>query len=499
MKTSTDSTKSWPTYALILLGICALTPILAMTDDIWDSGQFHNIAIRIGRMDILKTWAFESRWILQYYLYLTFDAFQRITGLPYTDLSNIISVASVLGICVETYRIGTEKLKISKSYAQYALAIILVYPALATLLCSVLTLHILCVWCFLFSTRLAKRSFLAALPFFLVSLSVNSVFAFAVGYICFEKLLTVNATNWKQSLKAIFLFSLSLTVLFAVYRIFFAPYGAFAGYNSFNPNYTSIIRYCLVAIAALLATHYILARNFSPAQKEDLMRRSAACFLLFFFACFAYWYVGKPVKILGTNAFTPRNAYLASVPFSLMLAIYFEALVNRFGKKKIAPIFFIVAAFLFCYQYAAYQQKFAHLLYRDMYTAALKKIQAPDHGFLILKTDKKITPKYFRDFESVNLRSLYDAYGDTNWLQFYWNEKDKDQIPERYANIFDKKNVNLFDVRHIPEGQVYTTIIRFDLKNFDPFGSPITTYDYFTKNYERYSPQVTVEKRLPPR
>jgi len=496
MNDTHPKTETWSSYLIALLGIWVLTPILITTADIWDGGQFQFIATKLGDYAALKAWTFESRWTLQYYFYVVEAALVHNLGIPYGIFSNCVKAAAVIGICIETYRITTQKLGLSKPYAHYALAITLVSPPLATLLSSVLTFHIFCVWCFLFSTRLAQRSLLAALPFFVFSLSLNSIFALAVGYVCFTRLVALDKENWRRLLKEAFLFSLVLSCAFVAYRVIFPPYGVYKGYNSYDPRWLSIIRYCLLSIGATVATYYLLPKRLTPEERWGVMRRAIACFLLFFFACFAYWFVGKPVKLLGTNAFTPRHAYLAIVPFAMLMAFYFEQAVARFGRKVAAPLFIILVVFLFSYQYAAFQQKFAQLLYRDMLAYALKQVERPKPGYVVIKVDRGIVPKYYRDFPSLNGRSLFDAYGEVAWVVVPWDEATPFEVPKLYGGDFER--IHEGSLLRKPENGIYTTTISFDLKKFDPFGSPITIYDYFTRNYGKYSPHAEFLKELPP-
>ena len=275
--------------------------------DIWD-GQDHYMAIRTGNLESMKTLFYKTRWVAQYYSYIIPAWIDYNLGIPYKIFLNITSVVSVVGICVEVFRIAKSKLGMSPNYAQFAVVILLVYPPFATLMTSILASHIICVWFFLLSVRFAERSLLLAFPFFAVSLTVNSIFAFAVGYMTFSEILKMDATNWKQSLIKLIAFSLPLTIIFYLYKTAFPPLGRFATYNSFDLRTLSFVRYLLVAAASIGLSYYFLARDLNKEEKLTFLRKITACFVLFLFACLAYWYVDKPIKILGTNSFTPRHA-----------------------------------------------------------------------------------------------------------------------------------------------------------------------------------------------
>jgi len=272
--------------------------------------------------------------------------------------------------------------------------------------------------------------------------------------------------------------------------------GGFVGYNSFDPRTLSFVRYLLLAPACTGIAYYLLARNLNTEGKIKFLRNITACFVLFLFACLAYWYVGKPVKILGTNSFTPRHAFLASVPFSLLLAYLFEQAARRFGKKVMVPLFTAIALFFFLYQYAAYQQKFAHLLYQDMFAATLKKEPAPLPGVIILKADMKTMPKYNKDIEKTNRRAFFDAYWEHSWVVVHWNPKKNGPslIPDYLRNYFDYIDGPSAKItRFVPPISSFDrTLVEFTHENFDPFGSPMDTYRYFTHAYSAYNPRVTI-------
>lgn len=473
-------------WIICIAGVFALVPILLSYQDIWDGWHVYE-AFKLQDMSLLKKWFFESRWTLQYYFYLLTNFLQTNLGIPYKITANIFSCAAIVGICVETRRILKQKLDVENEFSLLAVIVILVFPPWATLMSSVLTFHITCIWLFLLSIRLCKSNPAVAFVLFICSLSLNSIFAFAVGYTFFDGILTIDNRNKKEKLLKIVIFSASLLTLFLSYRILFPPYGLYAGYNSLKPWYPGFYHFAITATILMGISFFFLAKGENSKERTLLLKRVAACLILLFFACVAYWYVGRAIKVQGTNSFTPRHAYLSAIPIAMLFALMTQYGVRKVGRRISYGLASVILLVSFSYQYVAYQQKYAHLLYENMLIKSLKTIDAPLPGVVFLLSERKIIPKYLRDISNSADWTLLAAYGQKLWYTKSCTEGMNCEINDKDRKDFEKK------LASHPNGPIdgkHTTYLSFSLDNFDPFGNPLYFYYYFAKQYNQFNPRI---------
>lgn len=473
-------------YLIGVAGIFCLLPILACYQDIWDGVHVYE-AFRLQDMDILKKWFLESRWTLQYYLYLLLGLLQDWTGISYKIFANILAAASVVGVCAEVRRLLREELGIAEEYALLAVLVILVFPPWATLMSSVLAFHISCVWAFLLAVRFRAIHPVLAIPLFVYSLSLNSIFSFTVGYAVFCWIMMVDRACFKRATGRVFAFSFILLTAFVLYRHFFPPYGVYAGYNHFTPRISAFLNYFGIAVGTLGISYFLFGKKLDAEARVLLFRQVVACLALLFFAGLAYWAVGKPVKVEGTNSFTPRHAYLTAIPMAMLLATMMQYGVQRLGRKIPYGIIGAVLLLSFFYQFAAYQQKYAQLYYENALIATLKTTPPPAPGFVYISSERKETPKYLRDIAAASNWHFLEAYGKKFWGAAFCTDGHNCDLPSSYRNgtlkyAVDRELVSVSDLR--------VTRMNYSVENFDPFGNPLYYGYYFLKDYERLHPQL---------
>lgn len=482
-------------YLIGFAAIFALVPILIAYQDIWD-GRHAYEAINLPDLEKLQAWLLGMRWTLQYYMYRVFWVLQDYIGIPYKIPSNILAFASVIGISVETFRLLREELKIEKEFSLLAVLAVLVCPPWATLTCSVLSFHISCVWAFMLAVRFRETHPFWAGVLFIYSLSLNSIFAFAVGYAIFNALLVINARNWKSVIIRVLVFGLLLTVAFGLYRHYFPPYGdpGAENYNSFNPRYSGVLNNLLISACVLVFSFVFYARKEDAEGRSLLFRRVGGCLVLLFFAGLAYWYVGKPIKVEGTNSFTPRQAYLTVIPMAMLIAVMVQYGKKRFGAKIAYGVVGALLLVSFIYQFVAYQQKFVHMYYENILIDTLSKMERPEPGIIQIMGEKKETPKEFQDSPGAGDQILLQAFGEKRWVSNLCMEND-----DCDALDWDKTNaqVSLVERHGIPAEALRLTKMRFTMDNFDAFGNPLYYYYYFTNDFKRMNPRLdllSVEK-----
>ena len=462
-------------------------PLLFFVQDIWD-GKAIGYALNDHVTSPLWQMFIPTRWTLQYYACLAIGSIQDTLGISYKIITNVISCLSLAGICAETARILKDELGLEREYRLLAVLTILVLPPWATLMSSILFYHISCIWAFLLAMRWRRSAPVPAALLFVFSLTLNSIFAFAVGYAVFLGLMAVDKTNWRRTGTRVFLFSAALLTVFVLYRHFFPPYGVMAGYNSFNLRVTALFNYAGL-FAAFLGGAWLLLKDAAPEVRREELRKVAACCVLLFFAGFAYTYVGKPIKLEGTNSFTPRQAFLTAIPVGMLMAVLVRLGVRRLGRRFAYGLAGILLLLSFGYQYAAFQQKFTQLYFENALTAVFRRTEPPHTGVVTFIADRDQMPKYLRDFPAVSDYILYEAYGDMRWMT-----RVREQVNDPVGDEERQSWLNeLVSWRGLPRNELYSTQIRLDLNGFDPFGSPMSYYYYLTDAYDRLGFKVKYE------
>lgn len=474
----------------LLIAVAAafcFVPLLFFVQDIWD-GKHIGYSLHAGDNRPLWEMFIETRWTLQYYLCLAIGGIQDTFGISYKIITNLLSCLSLAGICVEIARILEQELGVEREYRLLAVLTLIVLPPWATLMSSILFFHITCIWAFLLAVRWRRTAPLPAALLFIISLSLNSIFAFAVGYSVFLGIMSVDKNNWRQVGLRVFVFSAALLTTFVLYRHFFPPYGYGAGYNSFNLRVSALYNY-LGLFIAFLGGAWLLLKNTDAAYRQQGLRTVAACCVLLFFAGLAYTYVGKPIKLEGTNSFTPRQAFLATIPTAMLMAVMVRFGVKRLGRGIAYGLASVVLLLSFCYQFVAFQQKFTQLYFENAVTHILRGMEPPQSGIVTFVANRNQIPKYLRDFPGVTDFILYEAYGERRWATWARGKTDLPASDEKKQVWVDELVVE----RGLSPDDLHETRIHLDLKEFNPFGSPLVYYYYLTDAYDRLGFEVEYE------
>ncbi|MDC0335301.1 hypothetical protein OAN24_00180 [Pseudodesulfovibrio sp.] len=472
---------------IVVAAAFCFVPLLFFIQDIWD-GKYIGYSLQVEGKGPIWEMFIPTRWTLQYYFCLALGFIQDTFGISYKILTNILSCLSLAGICVETARILDQEFGIEREYRLLAVLTILVLPPWATLMSSILFYHMTCIWAFLLATRWRRSAPVPAMVLFIYSLSLNSIFAFAVGYAFFLGIISVDKGNWRRVGLQVCLFSAALLTAFVLYRHYFPPYGYGDGYNSFNLRVSALYNY-LGLFAGFLGGAWLLLRNADTAHRQWGFRMVAACCALLFFAGFAYTYVGKPIKLEGTNSFMPRQAFLSAIPTAMLVAVIVRLGVERMGRVIAYGLAGVLLLLSFCYQFAAFQQKYTQMYFENAVAHELLDMRAPQPGFVTFIADRNKVPKYLRDFAGATDFILYEAYGKRPWVTRFCSQSDcsMDDVEKQY---WIKRLVN---VRGVPLDDLHETRIRIELSHFNPFGSPLVYYYYLTDAFDRLGFKVEYE------
>ena len=470
---------------IIVAATFCFVPLLFFVQDIWD-GKHIGYALQTGDYRPFWDMFVKTRWTLYYYVCLGLGFFQDTLGIPYKIVTNVLSCLSLAGICVEISRILDRELGLEREYRLLAALAFLVLPPWATLMSSMLFFHITCIWLFLLAVRWRRSVPVAAFVLFFFSLALNSIFAFAVGYALFLGILAVDRDNWLRVGLQVFLFSATLLTVFVLYRHLYPPFAGAAGYNSFNLRVSALYNYAGL-FAGLMGAAWLLLRGGEAGERGRGLRVVAACWVLLFFAGFAYTYVGKPIKLEGTNSFTPRQAFLAAIPTAMLVAVMVRLGVKRMGRMIPYGLAGAVLLLSFVYQFAAFQQKFTQLYFENGLVQVLRNQEMPRPGVVIIEAERDQVPKYLRDFPAVADFAFHEAYGKKQWLT--WICSGENCLVDE-ARMQGWKN-NLVRKRDLSPDGLYLTRARLDLNGFDPFGSPLVYYYYLTDAFDRLGFKMT--------
>lgn len=476
-----------------LIGIAAffvLTPILIAFQDIWDGWHIYEAYFTKDPIH-LKHLLLDTNWTLQYYMYVGLEKLQDTVGIPYKPILNLLAASSVAGIAVEVYRRLREDLGIEKEFCLLGSLTLLVLPPWGTLICSVLAFHASCAWAFLLAVRFRSTQPVLAGILLVYSLFLNSVFAFAVGYTAFKGLQLITKDNWKSVFTKVFLISAVLLTAFISYRHFFPPDAWGGTYNTFNPRYSGFLNFIKSAVVISILTFVLFGRKADPEERINLARRIGGLLILTLFAGLAYWYVGRSVKLMGTNSFSPRHAFLMVIPAAMLLATFSQHIKKSFGAKLAYGTAGLIILLSFIYQFTSFQQKFTQLYYENAMLEALKEIEEPKPGLVVINAIRKTIPKELRDSPNSTTPIFLKAYGHRNWMLRVCSEDDNNCETGAWEDSFLRPYV--VDHLGFAEKDLYKTQLKYTIDNFNVFGSPLYYYYYFTNAFDRLNPRFEVE------
>jgi hypothetical protein len=422
-------------YVTVALAVVALAPLLAVNNEMWDTILAEMASITHDHT-LIKDWLVGLGWYMKYYTYVVADFMHAITGIPPKVFINVATVLSILGITREVYRLLVSRYGMQTQAACLGSWAVLLFPVWHTLTSSAMFVNIFCLWLFMIAMRLWHRNKLLALVFLVPSFQLFSLFAFAVGFIASDFILTVGKDNYKTKIWQGFCLCLCLVIAFAALTTVVNVHGEQGTYNSFNlDRLKSFINFGVLAVVTLLLT-FVMKRTIHDEEEAQRFVRHMLSFLaLAFFAGLAYWAVGRPLRYFGFGSYTGRHTYLTCIPFGVLVAVIAQYASTRLSKRVFGFVagFFIVALVVVLHQ--GYSHKVAAVVFRDMLTESFAKIEEPPSGYVVIDVKGAKPPRHVHEY-AINM-CLYKAYGRSAWMaNGFWN-RSMDTRPEAMRAFYD--------------------------------------------------------------
>ncbi len=411
----------------IFIIVIASFPILVLSNNLWD-GVLVNYAFNIDDLSGMKNWFFESRWNLQYYLYLAVYTLSNYINISEEIIIKILVIISLVGISFEIKYLARYLLKLPVKIAYLSSFFVLFYPAWHVLTSSVMVIHILCVWFVLLGFRLIvhhKYRYIG-LIILLISLQLNSNFMFLFFLFISEFLSKKFLSVAKPSFKTLMLKLITLIVLFIFYKIQFPAYGLYENYNNINFNLNmisvsmkAVFYYFLFTLPIIILPIFFFLfqmKNYSKKHLQNLLIPLIIISLLIVAAIFPYSVVNKYPYYLDFFRWSYRHTLLLSIPLSLLFG-FLVYQVNFKLKGKTTYIMVLISLLIpFTYSFVGYYYKGKSDLYNKAFVYALKNTNLKNEGLVYIKLNQKES-EYFSSIASYELSSLfYRAYGKAGWL-----------------------------------------------------------------------------------
>lgn len=477
-------------YFYILFVIIGTLPILVIGNSQWD-GSIVNYSFSINDLSGLKNWFEESRWNLQYYLYVFIHFISNKINISEEFLIKIISIISIIGISIEAKKFTLKYLKIEKSSSFIVAYFVLIFPAWHVLTSSVMVIHILCIWFLLLGFRLIfyKYYFIFGLILILSSFQLNSNFMLLCGlliskYISDKFLLK----NDNYSLIKTVFYITSVVVLFVIYKKIFPPYGLYEGYNSnFNIKSTIVSTiYFMIYIIPLVLTP-ILLYLFVFIKKRLLLKEElqnnffqiSIILILIFASFFPYAAVGKYSIINDFSDWSQRQALLLGFSIPVLIGYLFNMYITKYNKLKllwIVPLFIsiILLSIGFFHKGKLY-------LYAISLENALKNIDIKS-GIVYIKIDNNKENILLKKIRSYSLSTIFQkVYGDCGRIAKIDNG---DFISEYKLSNHEQKVLgkeNLYGTKYCMKNVNTNLITNLQLENIEK----LSFFDVLTVNKDK--------------
>lgn len=477
------------TLTIAFVALVALFPLLLPQWYLFDS-EGHAMFFHTQDTDYLEDILLHG-WHVMYGLFLAINKLWLATGIAPQMFFNVLGVVSVLGIAREAYVYLRERFDFSESAAMIGALGVLVFPVWHVLMSAVFTSHAMCIWLFMIAVNQWRKRPLLALPLFLVSLNLFSLFALAVGVAGVEFLMTVRRETFVRQAVRTVAFCAGLVVLYLVATSFISVHGHSGDYNTFNTDrIVSFVNFGLMACGMLGAWYFLYGRAGDKARSERMLRLVLAFLSLSFFAGLAYWAVGRPMRFLAFGSFTGRHALLTVIPFALLLAMGAECLRTRWGATVMRSVMGFVLTVSVVVLYQGYDHKAAALLFKDMLVYSLRQVETPPSGYVSIAESGYNAPRHVHNF-SINM-CFFRAYGRGAWMaNGFWARRGhvyshEDLVKMYYGAPQRSKKLSLaFEA----EGDAFT---RYDfvLDDYHQEGRPWYWYNYLFNDYSSFNPRL---------
>lgn len=476
-------------YHLITLTIAvvSLAPILFTLSDMWD-GDYSYLHQLVGSTSIYRDLLGEG-WILTYYMRLGLHELSQLLNISHKLLTNIMTVVALLGISREAFKYIRSQFGVSKNAAYIGIWAIIAFPTWHVMLSSVNGFYPVYLWLFMLAVNLRYTNPLLALIPFIVSLQCFSIYPLAVGFACVDFTMTANRNDYKPKLLKVIAFSAVLLLAFLTFTAIVDIHGKSGSYNTIGlERLNTVLIFCIIALTALFSIHAILKRVFTDFDSERYYRVAFSVFLLILFSGLAYWAVGRPLRYFKFGSFTPRHTILTCIPFGVLVALVSDSCFKLFNARKVltGALSFVAALVIILYQ--GYDHKVAALLFKDMLTHSFKQQPPPPSGYVGIFVEGTKPPQHVHNY-SINL-CMFKAYGKEAWMaNGFWLRHivpTKAALEEIYANVDTTQKPH---PAYAVTGKAYTAYT-YKLDNYHQEGRIWYWYNYFTKNYDTFNPQL---------
>jgi hypothetical protein len=475
-------------YVTIILAVVALAPLMAVNSELWDT-VIAEMALITGDHSLIRDWLLRQGWYMKYYTYVVVELLGSLTGLPPKTFINAATVLSILGIARETFKLLIGRFGLTQEAAWLGSCVVIAFPVWHTLVSSAVFINIFCLWLFMIGVGLWGRNKLLALVFLIPSFQLFSLFAFAVGFIVSDFILTVEKENYKRKTWIGFLLSLCLVIAFAALSAVINVHGKDGSYNTFNlERVQSFVGFAILAMVTLALTYFMRRGIHDPRERQRFVRHMLSFLALSFFAGLAYWAVGRPLRFFNFGSFTARHTYLTCIPFAVLVAVIGQYLSSRMSRKVFIGMIAVFLTALVVILHQGYSHKVAAVIFKDMLSESFSKIEAPPSGYVVIEVRGAKPPRHVHEYE-INM-CLFKAYGRSAWMaNGFWN-RNMDLGPEAMKGFYDmssedRRKLLCSDVT----GNAYTRYA-FTLTGYHQEGRFWYWWYHLISDYSAFNPQL---------
>jgi len=479
-------------FPILLFFLLVTIPMLLMKRDIWD-GTSIQYASLVKDFSGLKMWFLDSGWILQYPFTVAIIKFSQFSHLSFKVTNAFIVFILMFFLLREVFFLCKKTFKLSKFSTYFSVVLVSTFPAWASLMSSVMTFHLSCIFAGLLSVRLIHGSgFKKVLGFFILiySFGLNSNFTFlpvlSYCYDFFKKDETNSSYLIKPSLRTISIFILGLTV-FLTHKNFFPPSHIYKGFNSlilfsvygFSKTIFHMLKSSTYLSAIIFFSFLVFIFELVFFNKTHLSFDESDAFkhykmvliyllVLFLSAIFPYAAVGKSNALWEIIDFYNHNAILFSVPVALFTACYLELLYVRYKSSLMKKIIQYSSLIFIFVNLGLLMPSIFFKLHQTIFVYQIEqlmkenKAKVPDSGLLQIIITEGIprTMAPIRYYEANFM--MYLATGNTDVFSTisknkgftqndeYQSYKElRQKITSKQFNAFDACYIHRYDEHHI--------------------------------------------------
>lgn len=451
----------------IAISFVSLAPLMLVHTEMWD-GVFQDVAFSSNDLSFLDRILWMGRYIT-YYVWYLFQEISLATGIPHKAFTNTLSVLSIIGISRETYKYIRDRFSLTPTAACIGSWFVLAFPAWHVFISGANSDYILFTWLFMMAVNLREKKRMLALVLLCISLQFYSLFAFAIGFACVDFIMSADKHNYRKKALSVILFSATLLVGFILLKALININGANQTDNTFKLDGLQYIMY-FVALSAVLLSGWTVLRfkSHDAANTERYLRLLLSFLALSFFACLAYWAIGRPMRFFSFGSYTSRHTILCCIPLAMAIGVAANyALQNRKENLVKCLSFFFVTAFIVIL-YQGYDHKIAAIIYKEMMIESFEAIPEPESGYISIAARGYQAPRHFQAHDTNH--AMYKAYGKAAWL----------------ANGFWARRGHIYTFNDLKN--LYSESLEKDLKwvfGMDVTGDKYTSYDFIVENYHQ--------------